>query len=219
MIKLLKDGFHRNTWWSRLLFCALIPMASLIYAICNQIAAAGGSYLILKFPIDDLIPFVPVFVIPYFYWYLLIVLSALWLVFSERTGRLLHRMVIALVIASLLAAIFYLAMPTRMIRTGMDGTDFLTRLVRLVYENDLPYNCFPSMHVGWSLIIYRFMELAGPKRLWFRLLNYGGTLLIIVSTVMIKQHYTPDILGGAAVATIACLLSDYLFRKFTAPAN
>lgn len=215
MIKLLKDGFHRNTWWSRLLFCLLIPVASLIYAICNQIAAAGSSYLIIQFPFDEQIPFVSLFVIPYIYWYLLIVLSALWLVFSRRAGRLLHRMVMAILLASLIAAVFYLAMPTRMIRTEINGTDFLTGLVRGIYESDLPYNCFPSMHVAWSLIICRYLELAGPKRFCFRLINYGGTLLIIASTVLIKQHYTPDILGGAAVAVLACVLSDCLIRKFT----
>lgn len=219
MINLLKDGFHRNTWWSRLLFCSLIPAASLIYVLCNQIAAAGGSYLILTFPVDDLIPFVSVFVIPYVYWYLLIAWSALWLVFSKRTGRLLHRMVTSIALASLIAAVFYLAMPTRMIRIELDGSDFLTRMVRLIYESDLPYNCFPSMHVAWSMIICRYMELAGPKRLWFRLLNYGGVLLIIASTVLIKQHYTPDILGGAAVAVLACVLSDCLFRIFKAPVS
>lgn len=219
MIKLLKDGFHRNTWWSRLLFCILILIASLIYTICNQIAAAGGSDTVLKFPVDDLIPFTSVFVIPYIYWYVLIALSALWLVFSKRTGRLLHRMVMAIALGSLIAAVFYLALPTRMIRTEIYGNDIFTRMVRVIYANDLPYNCFPSMHVAWSLIICRFMELAGPKRLWFRLLNYGGTILIIASTVLIKQHYTPDILGGSAVAVAACVLSDYLFKKFSASAR
>ena len=189
-------------------------MASLAYPISNQLAAAGGQSIVLKLPIDDLIPFSSIFIIPYFYWHLQIYITILWLVFSSHTGRLLHRLVIILVIADLLSAVFYLAMPTFMIRPEIMGDDLLSQLVRMIYAIDLPYNLFPSKHVTWALILNRAWAAAGPKRLWFRLLNHTGTLMIIASTVLIKQHYTPDILGGMAVAAASIALGGLAWKHF-----
>jgi membrane-associated phospholipid phosphatase len=211
MIKWFRDGFRRNTWWSRMSFCVLLPIVGLLYPLCNRIAAAGSRYFIFQFSIDNLIPFSKVFVIPYYYWYVQIGVTLVWFVFSPHTGRLLHRMIITLNFSNLIAALFYLSMPTMMIRPAVVGTDLLSQMVARIYALDLPFNCFPSMHVFWTVIICRFWVLAGPKHLWFRLVNFGGTALVIASTVLIKQHYSPDILGGFAVAGVSCLLSDRLF--------
>ena len=165
MINWLKDGFHRNTWWSRLFFCTFIIIASLAYPISNQLAAAGGQGIVLKLPIDDLIPFSSIFIIPYCYWHLQIYFTILWLVLSSRSGRWLHRLVIILFIADLLSAVFYLAMPTFMIRPDIAGDDLLSQLVRLIYAIDLPYNLFPSKHVTWALILNRTWAAAGPDQI------------------------------------------------------
>jgi membrane-associated phospholipid phosphatase len=209
----IKQGFIHNTWWSRLLFAGLILPAGLFYTLCNYLASQLGRYIVWQLPVDSWIPFSRWFILPYFSWYLQIGITVAWLVFSPHTGRLLHRMVIAMDIAVLIAAVFYLAMPTMMIRPEVAGTDILSQMIRRIYEIDLPFNCFPSMHVFWATIIARFLALVGPRKTWFRLLNYGSLLLIILSTVFTKQHYTPDILGGLAVAWISCLLSDRLFSE------
>jgi membrane-associated phospholipid phosphatase len=211
MIRWLQDGFNRNTWWSRVFFCALLPIVGLLYPLCNRIAAAGSGYFIFLFPIDNWIPFNKTFIIAYYYWYVQIGITLTWFVFSRHTGRLLYRLIITLNFSNLIASLFYLSMPTMMIRPAVVGTDLLSQMIQWIYAIDLPFNCFPSMHVFWTVIICRFWVLAGPKYLWFRLVNFGGTALVIASTVLIKQHYSPDILGGFAVAGVACLLSDRLF--------
>lgn len=212
MIARIRDGFDRNTWWSRLIFSSLILVAMLIYVVTGQIATASGRYLILKFPFDDQIPFIPAFVIPYVYWYLQIAISILWLSFSRKSGRILHRLAISILIANLVSAVFYLAMPTIMIRPELLGDDILTRLVGAIYAADIQYNCFPSTHVSWTLIIGYYWFLAGPRKLWFHLINFGGSLLVVASTVLIKQHYFPDIPGGMAVAALSIALTGICFR-------
>jgi len=206
MIQKLQDGFQRNTRWSRLLFSLILVITGIFYPICNRLAQESGNAIILKLPVDDLIPFVPVFIIPYCYWHLQIVMTLAFLILSSRTGRHLHRMVISLAVSDLIAAIIFLILPTRMIRPEIQSAGILSDLVRLIYTIDLPYNLFPSKHVIWAIILNRIWAATGPRRLWFQLLNHGGTLLIIASTVLIKQHYTPDILGGLAVALLSIWL-------------
>ncbi len=213
MITWLKNGFSRNTWWSRLIFAGLLPIVGLSYPLCNLIAAYNGRYTIWQLPIDDWIPFNRLFILPYYYWYFQIGIGVAWLIFSPKTGRLFHRMAVALMTADLICAVFYLFMPTYMVRPEVAGQDFLSHMVRMIYTIDLPYNCFPSLHVVWACILCRFWALAGPRRLWFRMVNYTGTILIILSTVFTKQHYTPDIFGGLAVAVISCMISDKLFNR------
>jgi len=206
MIRKLQDGFHQNTRWSRLLFSLILLITGILYPISNRLALDGGNAIILKLPVDDLIPFVPAFIIPYFYWHMQIVLTLAYLILSSRTGRNLHRLVINLAVSDLIAAIIFLVLPTRMIRPDVQSAGIFPDLVRLIYTIDLPYNLFPSKHVIWAIILNRIWAAAGPRCLWFRLFNHGGTLLIIASTVLIKQHYTPDIIGGLAVALLSIWL-------------
>jgi membrane-associated phospholipid phosphatase len=213
VIAWIKDGFHRNTWWSRLLFCLPLLLASLLYPLTNQLMSAAGHGFVFKWALDDQIPYWEAFIIPYCYWHLQIYFTMVWLLLSRKPGYVLHRMVIALVIADLISAVFYLAMPTYMIRPEITGSSPLTGLVRLIYSIDQPYNCFPSKHVAWALIMNRAWAAAGPRHWAFRAANWTGTALIIASTVLVKQHYTPDILGGAAVAVIGLVLSALIWKR------
>lgn len=206
MIRKLQDGFHQNTRWSRLLFSLILLVTGIFYPISNRLAQGSGNAIIFKLPIDDLIPLVPAFAIPYCYWHLQIALTLAFLIWSSRAGRILHRLVINLAISDLIAAIIFFVLPTQMIRPDFQNTGILSDLVRLIYTIDLPFNLFPSKHVIWAIILNRSWAAAGPRRLWFRLFNHGGTLLIIASTVLIKQHYTPDIIGGLAVAFLSIWL-------------
>jgi membrane-associated phospholipid phosphatase len=214
MISWLADGFRRNTWWSRLLFAVLFPGVGILYPLINRLAADFGRHYIWQFPIDDWIPLSKYFVIPYYYWYVQIIVSIAWMVFSPRTGRLLHRMTLAINFSMIISSVFFVLLPTQMIRPEIAGQDPLAQLLRALYSVDQPYNLFPSIHVAYSVVMARFWKLAGPRRLWFQLINYGGTTMVVLSTVFTKQHYSPDILGGLAVAWISWRLSDYLYGVF-----
>ena len=212
MIGWLRRGFRRNTWWSRLLYAGLYPVVGVLYMIINKAAVNFDRHYVWKWAIDDWIPFNKYFVIAYYYWYVQIVVSIAWLVFSRRTGRLLHRMVLAINLSMIISSLFFLFLPTTIDRPAIIGDGPLELLLRQLFAVDNPYNLFPSIHVAYSVVMARYWTLAGPRRLWFHLVNYGGTVMVLLSTVFIKQHYAPDIFGGIAVAVIACLLSDLLFR-------
>ena len=189
----------------------VIPFMGL-YGIANRLNAARGSTFIFQFPIDDRIPFLPIFILPYFAWYFYVAGVLLWLAFDRKTGQILYRQVLAVCLSETIAFVIFLAFPTFMPRPDVFGQDFLSLLVRLIYRSDFPYNCFPSLHVCLAALTAWVLERAGPKHLLFRLANLIMLLLIIVSTVLTKQHLSPDIPGGLLLAGLGWLLSGLIIR-------
>ena len=83
-----------------------------------------------------------------------------------------------------------------------------TDLVRWLYQTDTPTNVLPSIHVFNSLAVH--MSLTNCEALRDRKeVRYGSlvlTLLIIMSTMFLKQHSVIDVCCGATLA-----LFGYLF--------
>ena len=77
-------------------------------------------------------------------------------------------------------------------KQGGDG--FAAWSLRLLYDIDTPYGCFPSLHVAWAFVsaltCYRVHAGVG----W---VAAGWATLIAVSTLYTKQHYVVDVIAGA----------------------
>ena len=76
-------------------------------------------------------------------------------------------------------------------------------MIRTIYGSDQPYNDFPSLHTSLSTIIaihwWRVDKRIGiPAAVW--------TALIVASTVLIKQHYFADLIGGLVLASVTSWL-------------
>jgi membrane-associated phospholipid phosphatase len=204
----LKRLFARGvffTGWKNALACLALAVAVYftdeIYFLLNH----GPAVLNLRTPLDDAIPVVPVFVIPYvslnpYVYATLIILLLL------RT-RIFQSTALAMLGAWLVSYLFYYFLQSEMIRPVLTGTDVFTQMIRAVYAGDNPYNCFPSLHTSISTIMavawYRFDRRAGiAAGVW--------TALIVASTVLIKQHYLADVLGGLIVAFAAAWVAGKL---------
>jgi len=209
----LKAGFRQNTWWSRLLVAGLIIPFLLLYGLNNRLAASHGHYLILKFAIDDWIPLNRYFVFPYYYWYIQVTAGMLLPVFIRRADRLIYRHILAMCLAVLISNAVFLLMPTYVPRPEVTGQDVFSQMIRWIYSVDYPYNCFPSQHVCFAALAANAWFLAGPRRWWFHLVNLAGLVAISLSTVFIKQHYTPDILGGLLAAWAGWQLAGLIWRR------
>ena len=97
----------------------------------------------------------------------------------------------ALLVATVLAAPFFIAWPTTVPRVA-PGTDGITGLAwRLLHLADTPANCFPSLHVALAVISARALWRRG-----WQTLATVWPILIIVSTLTTRQHVAWDIPGG-----------------------
>jgi membrane-associated phospholipid phosphatase len=98
-------------------------------------------------------------------------------------------------------AVFVFFPTTNDLRPALAGlTGFAPWLVGRIYTSDVPYNCFPSLHVALSCVaassIAEVDRRAGIGA-WFL------AALIVLSTVLLKQHYLADVAAGALLAFVA----------------
>ncbi|MDA1359923.1 phosphatase PAP2 family protein [Glycomyces luteolus] len=177
-----------------LVLVAALAGLSTCYGALNH----GPEDMVLRTPLDERIPLVPAFVIPYLSVFALAPLT--FLVFGLRAADLLLSTLLAAVVLLLIAYTVYLTAQTYVARPDELGTGPLWDGLRLVYGNDEPYNAFPSLHTGFSTVFAIH---------WLR---FGGRVgiicttwcaLVVVSTVFVHQHYLADLAGGIAAASLA----------------
>ena len=98
--------------------------------------------------LDDVIPFNEWFLIPYVFWYALIVISLGWfLLYNVDSFKRLQTYII---ITQIIAMICYMVYPTRqdLRPTEFINENFLTRCVGFLYAFDTNTGVCPSLHVA-----------------------------------------------------------------------
>jgi membrane-associated phospholipid phosphatase len=198
-----------GTGWANAGICLLL--AAGVY-LCNEIYALlnhGPAVLDLITPIDTALPVVPIFVIPYVslnpFVYATLILFLLF-----RT-RVFQSACLAVISAMLVSYGVYIVAQSEVIRPVLLGTDLFTRMIRGVYAGDNPFNCFPSLHTSVSTILaLHWLRVNRPLGIVVAV----WTVLIVASTVLIKQHYVPDLVAGLSLAFGLCwLYMRLLLRK------
>lgn len=171
-----------------------------------------AHYAVIHTVIDDYIPFLEVFIIPYYMWFLYVSLTLLFFMFSfdiedyyKNFFFLATGMTVFLVISTLFPNMHHLR-PAVMPRDNI-----FTHLVQIIYSTDTPTNLWPSIHVYNS--IGTMIAVHHSKRF-----NKTGTvimdimgILIILSTLFVKQHSFYDVITAFIMAIIF-----YLFFYHTA---
>lgn len=161
--------------------------------------------------LDDIVPFCETFVIPYTFWYLLIVGSlAYFALYNVESFKNLQKYII---ITQVVAMIIYILFPNRQdLRPEVFPRDnFLTDVVAMIYAFDTNSNVCPSLHVAYSIGIASVWLREKDVAWWFKAFVVMAVILICLSTAFIKQHSVAD----AFAAVPVCLLAEYLlfFRK------
>lgn len=170
----------------------------------------------IKSPLDDLIPFVSIFVIPYMIWFFYIGITLAVFGFKDKDSfiKMCMSLYIGMTICNLVYFLIPHGQPLRVPLTSNE-TDVFRRLVYTVYANDTPTNCAPSIHVLFSLATNFAIQKSDyfrnfpPVRIVSNILN----LLIILSTMFIKQHSVIDVALGLILGTGIYLLVYYIDWK------
>lgn len=161
---------------------------------------------ILESNFDKLIPFIPAFVVPYLSFYIFLPFT----VFSLRNERYIKSLYITLsasFIAIVISYLIYLFFQTQIVRPIISSDDFFLTLLSYLYFIDNPYNGFPSIHTSLSTIgiltwVNRKSKYSKIFILW--------AVTIIISTMLVKQHYIADIFGGIILAALSYILCSKL---------
>jgi len=175
--------------------------------------------------LDDWIPFCEGFLIPYVFWYALIVFSlGYFLLYNIDAFKRLQTYIIVTQVA---AMAIYILFPSRQdLRPEVFPRDnFLTDCIKLLYRFDTNTGVCPSLHVAYSLgIASVWLKQKDAHWLW-RSFVVVAVALICLSTMFIKQHSAVDFFAALPV----CLLAEGIvygkdlwiprFRKYAKHGN
>ncbi len=153
--------------------------------------------------LDDWIPFCEWFLIPYVFWYLLIVFSLLYFaLYNTQSFRSLSKYII---ITQLVAMTIYILFPNRQdLRPEVFPRDnFLTRCIAFLYSFDTSTGVCPSLHVAYSMGIASVWLREKDVRRIFKALIVFAVVMICLSTMFIKQHSALDCLAALPVCALA----------------
>ncbi len=165
-----------------------------------------SSCHVIHNPIDDIIPFHEGFLIPYVFWYLLIVVSlGYFLLYNVDSFKKLQTYII---ITQIIAMAVYIIYPScqnlRPVEFPRDN--FLTDCVKLLYSFDTNTGVFPSLHCAYSFgIASVWLKEKNASKLWKAFVVFA-VICICLSTMFIKQHSASDFFAAIPVGIIAEIL-------------
>ena len=215
-VKTVQEGFLLIETFKRLRHELIIPLYGIIYMI--WFAFLEKTVIIPEYIIhsglDDLIPFIEIFVIPYLLWFVYVAVSVLYFMWKDR--REFHQLIGFLMIGMSLFLIISSLFPNGhdLRPATFPRNNIFTEMVAGIYAADDSNNILPSIHVYnsiacWSAIRNsRFLKDRKPIRAGACILTWS----IVLSTVFIKQHSVIDLISGV-------LLSGIVYPIFYCPAS
>ncbi|MFC0301993.1 phosphatase PAP2 family protein [Virgibacillus soli] len=180
-----------------LLLLLVFPILGIVYNYINDLPSKATNIAI---PIDDYIPFVPIFVIPYILWYAFVFCYLIY--FWYKNTRVYIHSIVTIVIAEIICFLCYIFFQTTVTRPELVGNGFFFDLVRNIYANDAPLNCFPSIHVLTTFMIMIGSIHIKKKHILNTIFIQTMGLSIILSTVLIKQHVILDVIASILIVSV-----------------
>lgn len=165
---------------------------------------ASAVHHSIPVPFEDAIPFAPEWVTVYTATFIFWVLGLA--VCMTRERELCFRMFTGIYIAELICAVFFIALPTVIVRPEAAGGVYYDRLLAQLYAADQPTNLFPSMHCMFAYMVFRGFMIAKLDKP----VVIGSGLfaaLVCASTVLVKQHFLLDTFAGIILGELAVTLS------------
>lgn len=183
-----------------------------------------NEFHIIHTALDEKIPFVEFFVIPYLLWFGFITFAILYFFFTDIND--FYRMIAFLIIGMTVFLIISTIYPNGQILrpTEFERDNIFIDMVRHLYEGDTPTNIFPSIHAYNSIGVH--LAVRKSKRLKEnKIAQYGSfilSVLIILSTMFLKQHSVMDVIGAIVLAVPAYHLAyvmepkkSHVYKKMT----
>ena len=168
-------------------------------------------YHVIHVKLDDMIPFVEYFIVPYLLWFVYVAAVFVYLFFKNRREFyqycifLFTGMTLFLIVSTLYPN-GHLLRPNTFARNNI-----FTFAVQILYQADTATNIFPSQHVYNSIAAPRAVDnseqLAGNRR--NRGGSFGRMVSIIRDTMFLPQH---SVLYVISVLLLGLLLEQLVYR-------
>lgn len=170
------------------------------------------SYRIIHTALDDRIPFIEAFVVPYYMWFFYVFACVAIAFFTDKNEYfksltfLITGMTIFLIVSTLWPNGHNLR------PASMPRDNIFTAMVSALYKTDTPTNLWPSIHVynsiGAHLCVARCKWSSEKK--WLKNASLVLCISIIMSTMFIKQHSFFDVFTALVMSTVMAL---FVYRE------
>lgn len=167
-------------------------------------ATVKKNYHVIHMEIDDYIPFIEYFIIPYYLWFIYIAAAVVLFVFIDKKD--FYRLCITLGTGmTLFLIISYLIPNGHLLRpTTYPRDNIFVDMVKALHRTDTPTNIFPSIHCYNSIMVHiAIMKCEKLKK--YKKSRIASCVLctsIILATVFLKQHSVFDVITAFILATL-----------------
>ncbi len=182
----------------------------LLYLVIYQIwfvyveRTVTRRFHIVHMAVDDYIPFIEIFIVPYLLWFGYVAFAIAWFFFKDVQDFykictfLFVGMTVFLVISTVYPNGHYLRPRV------FERDNIFISMVKGLYMIDTPTNLFPSIHVynsiGVQLAVMHSDKLKEKK--WVKRISFVLMCMIIASTMFLKQHSVFDVVTGCVMALV-----------------
>ncbi len=188
-----------------LLSIYLITFQIIIYFFTKLIQ---GSPHIIGSTLDNKLPFINIFIIPYVIWYLMIFIVPYMI--YKKDKKKFTQYFLCYLITIIISNVIYVIYPSVIIRPNIENTNILNFITNLVYSVDTPaLNCFPSIHCAVSMMFILYTSTTKNIDLKYKILIFIISVLIMLATLFVKQHVILDLISGNILALIVFLFIKY----------
>lgn len=159
-----------------------------------------NRFHVIHMAVDDKIPFVEFFIVPYLLWFAYVAGAVLYFFFKNKDeyfklcAFLFIGMTVFLIISTVYPNGHYLR------PTTFERDNIFVDMVKALYQTDTPTNLFPSIHVynsiGVNIAVWHCDNFKKN-----RAVRYGSAILmisIVFATMFLKQHSVFDVITGIA---------------------
>jgi len=179
-----------------------------LYFLTENLIPAEKCHVI-HCSLDDIIPFCEWFLLPYVFWYALIVFSLGYFALYDVDS--FKKLQTYIIITQIVAMAIYIIYPScqNLRPAEFAEKNFLTYCISLIYSFDTNTGVCPSLHCAYSIgIASVWLRAKNVSWLW-KIFIVIAVILICASTMFIKQHSAVDFF----VALPVCLLAEILVFK------
>jgi membrane-associated phospholipid phosphatase len=163
---------------------------------------------VIHLVIDDYIPFIEYFIVPYMLWFLYVAAGVAYFFFRNKAEYyklcifLITGMTVFLVISTIYPNGTYLR------PVVFERDNIFVDAVKWLYSTDTPTNLFPSIHVYNSLAIHIAISKNENLKNNKLVLHASRIMMssIILATVFLKQHSLFDVITAFALAGLMYVL-------------
>ena len=184
---------HPHAWWG-----FYLPVYLAAFFIIEHFIT--DNYWATQTVLDRYVPFCEWFIFPYVSWSPLLVVLGVYLILKDGEG--FRRYMWYIMVTFTTAVVFCILIPNGQdLRPAvMPRDNIFCDLVAYTYSLDTNTNVFPSVHVvGVIDAWFAIWHTRGLKKRAWRWSTAVYGVLVIASTMFIKQHAVIDVLAGLAV--------------------